>query len=132
MKKIYRKSYWFWIISKFVVAIFILITILISFIQENLEGMDLAVNIFFLIISLLLVITLFPSLTSNISAIRSVTGGSLILFGLTFLVIILIGSNDTLKDLYLFSFIFCFWIIMIGFFDVLRINKTTANNGYNT
>jgi hypothetical protein len=129
MKTIFIQSYWFWVISKIILIILLLISTLSILGAGRLRAEEFALNLLGLIEAILLIITLFQdfSSNSNLNILKIITGILLTLFGIGLFIVLLTISKGGQSDLYFLGFPFAIWMILIGVFDLLRINKTSAN-----
>lgn len=125
MKKIFTNSYWLWVISKIILIVLLLVSTLSMFGLERLKTDELLICLLGLAEAVLLIITLFNdfSSTPKYQMVKMIAGGILVLLGIGLFVTLLTVSKGSRSDLYFLGFPFSIWMILIGIFDLLRIEK---------
>lgn len=127
MKKFYLKSYWFWLLSKSIFIIMLLLSTLNILGEGNLKTPELIVNLLGLIEAFLLMATLSQDFffLKKFYFLKTIAGSFLILSGMALIIYLSTVSEDSQSTYYLLGFPFGIWLILIGFFDLLRIQKAT-------
>lgn len=99
--------------------------------MERLKTDELLINTVGLIEAVLLIITLFYDFSSGSKSeiLKILTGSILIVFGIGLFVILLTVLKDERSSIYFLGYPFAIWMIMIGIFEVLRIQKPNTKNG---
>ena len=128
MKTFYKQTYWFWVISKIIFILLLLISCLSILSAGKLRTPEFAVNFAGLLEAILLGITLVHDFSkSNFKYLKIITGSVLIVFGIGLFLVLITASKGTLNDASFLGYPFLIWMILIGIFDLLRIEKTTTN-----
>lgn len=124
MKKIYQETYWFWIVSKLILMLLLLISTLSILSAGKLRTAELTVNFIGLLEAILLGITFAHDFTkTNLKYLKIVTGIVLILAGIALFIVLMTVSKGSRSDFYFLGYPLAIWMILIGLFDVLRIKK---------
>lgn len=134
MKSIFLPTYWFWIVSKIVIATLLLISSISILGSERLKIDELIANVLGLTEAILLVFTLFYDFSSGSDGrvLKIISGALLILFGIGLFLILLNISEGSQGDFYLLGFPFAIWLILVGFFDLSRVRKPSSNKDRTT
>lgn len=125
MKNMFTNSYWFWVISKLLLIVLLLVSTISMLGLERLKTDELLMNLLGLIVAILLIITLFNdfSSTSKFGIVKMIAGGLLFLLGIGLFVLLFTVSEGSRSNLYFLGFPFAIWMILIGIFDLLNIEK---------
>ncbi|OJV52225.1 MAG: hypothetical protein BGO31_00720 [Bacteroidetes bacterium 43-16] len=123
MRKFYQSTYYFWIISKFLMAIAGFISS-ISILQEsnNLREEEKIANYLCLIYSILLVLDNVFSLQGKPNrAIKYITGTISVVIGLALFILMLYMKVISIP----LTIAFVILVLLMGLFDLLQVNKRT-------
>lgn len=131
MKNFFKQTYWFWIVSKIIFALIILISTLSVISTERLKPIELAVNLSCLALAILLIITFFNDFSTSTSAgfLKTISGILMILFGLALITILITISKGSQSDFYFLGYPFALWIGLIGIFEISKVKR--KNNEIN-
>ena len=127
MKKFYFRSYWFWLLSKSILIIMLLLSTLNTLGEGSLKTSELAVNLLGLIEAFLLMATLSQDyfFLKKFYFLKTIAGGILILSGIALFIFLLTISEGSQSAYYLLGYPFSIWLILIGLFDLMQIKKAT-------
>ena len=126
MKNLYKNSYWFWIISKIILIILLLLSTLSLLANGGLRINEILVNLLGFIEAILLIITLRYDFLSDLKSnyLKEIGGIILIIFGIVLFVVLLFfvpkGSRNNFFEL---GYPFSLWMILVGIFDFLKIRN---------
>ncbi|HUH25622.1 MAG TPA: hypothetical protein VLY87_03280 [Flavobacterium sp.] len=127
MKEFYLKSYWFWLLSKSILIIMLLLSTLNILGEGNLNTTEFSVNLLGLIEAFLLMATLSQDyfFLKKFYFLKTIAGGILILAGIALFIFLFTVSEGSQSAYYLLGYPLAVWLILIGIFDLLRIKKAT-------
>lgn len=128
MSSFFIKHYWFWVVSKIILTIILLISTITIIVFERLKTDEKLFNSLVLIEAILLLVTSVVDFTSTLKfrILKIITGIILVIFGVGLIIILLSISKISQSDLYVLGYPFGLWLILIGIFDILRIKKPIA------
>lgn len=123
MGNLYRQSYFFWVISKVVLTILLLMSTLSILAAGRLSFDELVVNLLILLEAILLGITVFQDFSNKPNNLKIITGTILILFGTGLFIFLLTVSEGSQSSIYILGYPLSIWMALIGIFEVLKIKK---------
>jgi hypothetical protein len=129
MKKIYLDSNLFWIASKFIFTFFLIFFPGYVLILGGLKIEELLYTLFLFFEGIILAITLKEVFVKNadLSGLRKLSGGILILFGIGLMIFLLTLSKGSRNDLYGLGLFLSLWILLVGIYDILGVKKEEEN-----
>lgn len=127
MKKFYLNSYWFWLLSKSILIILLLLGTLDKLGTGGLDDFELTVNIVGLIEAFLLMATLSQDyyFLKKFFFLKIIAGSILILFGIGLFTYLLTVSEGSENAFYFLYYPLALWMIFTGGFDLLQVRKPT-------
>lgn len=123
MGNLYRQSYFFWVISKVVLTILLLMSTLSILAAGRLSFDEPVVNLLILLEAILLGITVFQDFSNKPNNLKIITGTILILFGTGLFIFLLTVSEGSQSSIYILGYPLSIWMALIGIFEVLKIKK---------
>lgn len=128
----FKKHYWFWVVSKIIFIIILSISAISILGFERLKTDEILINTLGIVEAVLLLITLAEdfSTTLKFKILKIITGIIMIIFGIGIIIILFTIPKGSQSEFYILGYPFGLWMILIGIFDILRIEKVTVNNGY--
>lgn len=125
MKRFYLRSYWFWLLSKSLLIIALLLVTLDSLGNKSLGKYELALSIVGLIEAFLLMATLSQDyyFLKKYYFLKIIAGSILILFGISLFTYSLTVSEGSQSAFFFWYYPLSVYLILIGLFDVLRVKK---------
>jgi len=125
IRDFYLKSYWFWVISKIILVVLLLISTLSLLGLGDLRTEELWTNLIGLFEAVLLGIILIQEflIKSKPKFLRTIAGIILILFGIGLLVALIYVSEGSRSNFYILGYPFAIWMILTGIFDTMRIER---------
>ncbi len=129
MKKIYLDSNLFWIASKFIFTFFLIFFPGYVLLLGGLKIEELLYTLFLFFEGIILAITLKEVFVKNadLSGLRKLSGGILILFGIGLIIFLLSLSKGSRNDLYGIGLFLSLWMFLTGIYDVLGVKKGEEN-----
>ena len=126
VKSFFENNFLFFQISRIIFTILATISVLSIFSIGGLRTNELLVNLIALVeVVLLLIITIqevFTKSSSNI--VRFIAGVLLAVSGIIIFVVLLSVSEGSRSTFYFLGFPFAIWMLLIGIFDALKIQKS--------
>jgi hypothetical protein len=108
LKILYIESYWFWVVSKIIMSILLLLSTLSLLGASGLRPHEFLINFIGFIEGVLLIATLFQDFSSNpkFGILKIITGILMILFGIGILIALLTVSEGSRSDAYILGYPF--------------------------
>ena len=115
MKNFYTQSFWFWVTSKIIFILLLLISILSILGESNgrMGGAELGVNFLAFVEAILLIITVIQDFTAKGSFIKVISGALMMLFGMALFGVLLTVSKGGQSGIYAFGYPVSLWMILI-------------------
>ena len=120
MKAFYKNTYYFWIITKFILAIAVFISAIGNLGIDDLTTSEKAANYLAVLYAILLSLDLIFSLNGNYYRIIKYFIGVISILFAIIIFIVLIKMNVISVPL---TLLFSIWIFLLGLFDLLQIKK---------
>ena len=129
MKKLYLDSNLFWLASKFIFIFFLIFFPGYVILLGGLNTEEFFYTLFLFFEGIILAITLKEVFVKNadLSGLRKLSGGILMLFGLGLMIFLLTLSKGSRNDLYGLGLFLSLWILLVGIYDVLGVKKEEEN-----
>lgn len=129
MKKLYLDSNLFWLASKFIFIFFLIFFPGYVILLGGLNTEEFFYTLFLFFEGIILAITLKGVFVKNadLSGLRKLSGGILMLFGLGLMIFLLTLSKGSRNDLYGLGLFLSLWILLVGIYDVLGVKKEEEN-----
>jgi hypothetical protein len=129
MKKMYLDSNLFWIASKFIFIFFLIFFPGYVLLLGGLNTEEFFYTLFLFFEGIILAITLKEVFVKNadLSGLRKLSGGILILFGIGLMIFLLTLSKGSRNDLYGMGLFLSLWMFLTGIYDVLGVKKEEEN-----
>ena len=129
MKKIYLDSNLFWLASKFIFTFFLIFFPGYVLLLGGLKIEELFYTLFLFFEGIILAITLKEVFVKNadLSGLRKLSGGILMLFGLGLMIFLLTLSKGSRNDLYGLGLFLSLWMFLTGIYDILGVKKEEEN-----
>lgn len=129
MKKLFSDSNLFWLASKFIFTFFLIFFPGYVLLLGGLNNEEFFYSIFLFFEGIILAITLKEVFVKNadLSGLRKLSGGILMLFGLGLMVFLLTLSKGSRNDLYGLGLFLSLWMFLTGIYDVLGVKKEEKN-----
>jgi uncharacterized membrane protein len=125
MRSFFYSSYYFWVVSRAVLILLGLISLVSIFSMGRLNNIELLVNFSFIIYLIFHAIIFIREISkaNQSRVLKIITGIYSIVVGLGIIIVItLFGSNKSSGN-DLIAFIFSSWIVLLGLFDFVILNK---------
>lgn len=129
MKKIYLDSNLFWLASKFIFTFFLIFFPGYVLLLGGLNTEEFFYTLFLFFEGIILGITLKEVFVKNadLSGLRKLSGGILMLFGLGLLIFLLTLSKGSRNNLYGLGLFLSLWMFLTGIYDVLGVKREEEN-----
>jgi len=129
MKKLFLDSNLFWLVSKFIFTFFLIFFPGYVLLLGGLNIEELFYTLFLFFEGIILAITLKEVFVKNadLSGLRKLSGGILMLFGLGLMIFLLTLSKGSRNDLYGLGLFLSLWMFLTGIYDILGVKKEEEN-----
>jgi len=129
MKKMYLDSNLFWLASKFIFTFLLIFFPGYVLLLGGLKIEELFYTLFLFFEGVILAITLKEVFVKNadLSGLRKLSGGILMLFGLGLMIFLLTLSKGSRNDLYGLGLFLSLWMFLAGIYDILGVKKEEEN-----
>lgn len=125
MKKLFSDSNLFWLASKFIFTFFLIFFPGYVLLLGGLNTGEFFYTLFLFFEGIILAITLKEVFVKNtdLSGLRKLSGGVLLLFGIGLMIFLLTLSKGSRNDYYEMGLFLSLWLFLVGIYDVLGIKK---------
>lgn len=129
MKKMYLDSNLFWLASKFIFTFLLIFFPGYVLLLGGVKIEELFYTLFLFFEGVILAITLKEVFVKNadLSGLRKLSGGILMLFGLGLMIFLLTLSKGSRNDLYGLGLFLSLWMFLAGIYDILGVKKEEEN-----
>ena len=129
MKKLFLNSNFFWIASKLIFTFFLIFFPGYVLLLGGLNTGEFFYTLFLFFEGIILAITLKEVFVKNadLSGLRKLSGGILILFGLGLMIFLLTLSKGSRNDLFGLGLFLSLWMFLAGIYDILGVKKEEEN-----
>lgn len=129
MKKLFSDSNLFWLASKFIFTFFLIFFPGYVLLLGGLNTGEFFYTLFLFFEGIILAITLKEVFVKNtdLSGLRKLSGGVLLLFGLGLMIFLLTLSKGSRNDLYGLGLFLSLWMFLAGIYDILGVKKEEEN-----
>ena len=129
MKKMYLDSNLFWLASKFIFTFLLIFFPGYVLLLGGLKIEELFYTLFLFFEGIILAITLKEVFVKNaeLSGLRKLSGGILMIFGLGLMIFLFTLSKGSRNDLYGLGLFLSLWMFLTGIYDILGVKKEEEN-----
>lgn len=121
MIQFFSSSYYCWVVSRIILIVLSVVSLLQIFLNERLRTAELIANLAFFVYVILLIIASIKELSGfkKRSLLNVITGYISFLIGLTLMTLV-VAFSYKIKVAIPLAALFCVWLLLLGLFDICK------------